>query len=95
VLIEFDPKQVSYSQLLDVFWNEHSPTHSRKGQYRSAVFTFDDAQSAVAEASRSALAKRLNQEVLTEISPAQTFWLAEDYHQQYFDKTGLNICAAR
>jgi peptide-methionine (S)-S-oxide reductase len=81
--------------LLEVFWKEHSPTHSRKCQYRSAIFTYDDAQSSVAEASRAALAKRLGQEVLTEIAPAQTFWMAEDYHQQYFDKTGLNVCVIR
>ncbi len=100
VEIEFDPEQVSYEALLETFWNCHDPTQvNRQGpdfgtQYRSVIFTHDEAQRATAEASRAALADsgRLRRPVATAIEPAGTFWRAEDYHQQYLEKRGLAHC---
>jgi peptide-methionine (S)-S-oxide reductase len=92
VLVEFDPKKIAYKDLLKAFWENHSPAFVRKGQYRSAVFTFDAEQASLAEQSRLAVEGRLQRGIPTEIKPAETFWLAEDYHQQYFDKTGVYAC---
>ena len=97
VQIEFDPARVSYQQLLDVFWNIHDPTQvNRQGpdvgsQYRSAVFFHDTEQEAAARDSKARLEgeKRFNATIATEIVPAQTFHMAEDYHQQYFEKQGF------
>jgi peptide-methionine (S)-S-oxide reductase len=98
VLVEFDPAKVSYEQLLTIFFKNHDPTTmDRQGpdvgsQYRSAVFTFSDKQ---AEAARGALAaeeKALGAKVVTLVSPAAPFWKAEDYHQQYDEKTGTHSC---
>lgn len=96
VLVEFDPAVVSYEQLLDAFWGMHDPTQvNRQGpdfgrQYRSAIFYHTPAQQAAALASKSALEKsgRLRRPVATEITSAQTFWHAEEYHQRYFEKHG-------
>jgi len=100
VLVEFDPHQVSYDQLLDVFWNCHDPTQrDRQGpdvgsQYRSAVFCHDAAQKGAADASKKALAAsgRFAAPIVTEIVPAPVFWPAEDYHQQYLEKRGQASC---
>ncbi len=100
VEIEFDPAEVSYQQLLDVFWASHDPTQlNRQGpdsgkQYRSAVYFLTPAQEAAAKASRDALAKsgKFTRPIVTEIAPAATFWKAEDYHQQYLEKRGLAHC---
>lgn len=92
VLIEFDPAKISYGQLLEIFWKNHSPTSARKGQYRSAVFAFGAAQAEQASLSRDEVAKRLGKPVLTEIAPAERFWMAEDYHQQYFGDGALGSC---
>jgi peptide-methionine (S)-S-oxide reductase len=100
VEVEFDPERVSYGQLLDVFWENHDPTtRNRQGpdvgtQYRSAVFFHDEAQRLEAEASKERLEKsgRYRRPVVTEISPAQTFWRAEEYHQRYLEKRGLAHC---
>lgn len=100
VQVEYDPERVSYEELLQIFWNNHNPTTlNRQGpdvgsQYRSAIFFHDEAQREVAEASREALENsgRFSDTVVTEIEPAQTFWLAEDYHQQYLEKRGLASC---
>ena len=97
VQLEFDPARVSYQQLLDVFWNLHDPTQvNRQGpdvgsQYRSAVFFHDAEQEATARSSKARLdgEKRFNAPIATEIVPAQTFHMAEDYHQQYFEKQGF------
>lgn len=100
VEVTFDPAVVSYDELLKVFWDNHNPTEkNRQGpdigdQYRSAIFTHDDAQKSAAEASKVALAnsKRFPRPIATEITPATTFYPAEDYHQQYLRKRGLDSC---
>ena len=96
VEVAFDPAKVSYEELLQVFWETHDPTTlDRQGpdigtQYRSAIFTLDDAQEQTAKASQEALAKSgaLDRPIVTEITPAPEFYPAEDYHQQYFEKQG-------
>lgn len=100
VQVDFDPDEVGYEQLLDVFWDAHDPTQrNRQGpdvgsQYRSAVFYHDAGQQAAAEASRQRQAEsgRYTRPIVTEITPAGTFWMAEDYHQQYLEKRGLATC---
>ncbi len=97
VQVEFDPDQVSYEQLLDVFWQIHDPTTlNRQGpdvgtQYRSAIF-FDSAdQEAAARASQDSVAGsgRFSGDIVTEITLASDFYEAEDYHQKYFHKRGI------
>ncbi len=100
VEVEFDPAQVTYETLLNVFWENHNPTTlNSQGpdhgtQYRSAIFTHSPEQQAVAEASKAAWDKsgRFKRPIVTEIVPAQTFYVAEDYHQQYLEKRGLSHC---
>ena len=100
VQIEFDPSQVSYQKLLDLFWDNHNPmTKNRQGpdvgsQYRSAIFYHTPEQKKLAEESKSARKKsgRYPQPIVTEIVSAQTFYHAEDYHQQYLHKRGMGSC---
>jgi peptide-methionine (S)-S-oxide reductase len=102
VRVVYDPKVVSYEQLLKVFWENHDPTQGmRQGndvgtQYRSAIYTYDDAQLKAAEASRDAYSKVLEKEgyakITTEIAPAPPFYYAEDYHQQYLEKNPDGYC---
>jgi peptide-methionine (S)-S-oxide reductase len=100
VHIVFDPSRVTFEQLLDVFWANHNPTTlNRHGpdvgtQYRSAIFYQNEAQRAVAEASKARLAASgvWRQPIVTQIVPATTFWVAEEYHQQYLAKRGLGVC---
>jgi peptide-methionine (S)-S-oxide reductase len=92
VLIEFDPKRVTYAHLLDVLWHTHSPEYARKGQYRSSVFTFGAEQASEAGRSRDALQAKMGKPTSTEIEPAGRFWLAEEYHQQYYNKSGIYAC---
>jgi peptide-methionine (S)-S-oxide reductase len=92
VEIEFDPAQVSYEDLLGVFWSLHNPTAPNRGsgaQYRSAIFVHDEEQALVANASKEAVQTRFVAPVVTEITLAPEFWEAEDYHQQYYEKHGL------
>jgi peptide-methionine (S)-S-oxide reductase len=92
VEVEFDPAQVSYDDLLGVFWSLHNPTAPNRGagsQYRSAVFVHDEEQALAAKASKEALQSRFVAPIVTEITPATEFWKAEDYHQQYYEKHGL------
>ena len=101
VRVEYDPEQVSYEQLLEVFWNKHDPTQlNRQGpdigtQYRSAIFYHNAAQKEAAEKSRDALknSARYNRPVVTEIVPAGPFYEAEEYHQRYLEKRGLPHCS--
>lgn len=100
VQVEYDPEDVSYEHLLDVFWNCHDPTQvNRQGpdiglQYRSVIFCHSDEQTAAAEASKYAIGSRAasDRPVATAIEPAATFWRAEDYHQKYLEKRGLAFC---
>lgn len=100
VLVEFDPAEVSYPELLVFFWGTHDPTSGdRQGpdvgsQYRSAIFTFGEAQAAAALASRAEEQKRLRHAITTEIAPAGRFWIAEDHHQQWDEKHGALSCPA-
>ncbi len=92
--VEYDPSQVSYDELLAVFWEIHDPTTlNRQGpdvgaQYRSAIFSHDAEQEAAARASKEKLQKSggFGREIVTEITPASTFHRAEEYHQQYLEK---------
>jgi peptide-methionine (S)-S-oxide reductase len=100
VEVTYDPDQVSYEKLLDVFWNAHDPTTANRqgpdvgSQYRSAIFYHSPEQKAAAEASKEALDKAgsLGRPIVTEIVPATDFWRAEEYHQQYLEKRGLANC---
>ncbi|MBV8082896.1 MAG: peptide-methionine (S)-S-oxide reductase MsrA [Candidatus Eremiobacteraeota bacterium] len=97
VELQYDPKRVSYDQLLDAFWKLHDPTQlNRQGpdygtQYRSAIFYFTPEQKAEAERSKAALqaSGHYRKPVVTEITPATKFYEAEDYHQRYFEKRGI------
>jgi len=98
VLVEFDPKKVTYEKLLEVFFATHDPTtKDRQGpdvgdQYRSAVFTFSEAQATAARAAASREEASLKKPVTTEIKPIARFWKAEEYHQQYDEKSGTRSC---
>jgi peptide-methionine (S)-S-oxide reductase len=100
VQVEYDPSELSYEDLLRVFWENHDPTTlNRQGpdtgtQYRSVIFYHTPEQEAAAKASKEALAKsgRYKRPIVTEILPAPEFWRAEDYHQQYLEKRGLAHC---
>jgi len=100
VQVEFDPARVTYTQLLQVFWANHDPTQvNRQGpdfgdQYRTVIFYHSPEQKAMAEASKAALeaAKVYKKPIATQIVPAETFWVAEDYHQQYLEKRGRRTC---
>jgi peptide-methionine (S)-S-oxide reductase len=93
--VVFDPAVVSYEKLLDVFWHNVDPLtrdaqfcdHGR--QYRTAIFTHDDEQKRLAEASKQALQKRFDQPIVTEIVAAGEFWPAEEYHQRYHEKNPI------
>jgi peptide-methionine (S)-S-oxide reductase len=102
VLVVFDPARVSYEELLQVFWENHDPTQGmRQGndvgtQYRSAIWTYSEAQRKSAEASRHAYQEKLRAagygEITTEIAEAPAFYDAEDYHQQYLHKNPAGYC---
>jgi peptide-methionine (S)-S-oxide reductase len=98
VLVEFDPKRVSYTQLLRTFWDSHDPTTpNRQGpdigdQYRSAIFTFSPEQTAAARTSLVKEQVHYKDKISTEISPMGRFWKAEAYHQQYDERTGRHSC---
>jgi peptide-methionine (S)-S-oxide reductase len=102
VLVVFDPKRISYEALLKVFWEGHDPTqgmrqgNDRGSQYRSAIYTTDEAQAKAAAASRDAfqpaLAAKGYGKITTEIKPAGEFYYAEDYHQQYLAKNPGGYC---
>jgi peptide-methionine (S)-S-oxide reductase len=102
VRVVYDPSQVSYQQLLKVFWESHDPTQ-RMGQgndigtqYRSAIFYRGEQQRALAEQSRADFQQRLTAagygEIATEIVPAGEFYFAEEYHQQYLYKVPYGYC---
>jgi peptide-methionine (S)-S-oxide reductase len=98
--VTYDPALVSYGRLLDVFWENHDPTQlNRQGpdvgtQYRSAIFFHLPQQREAALTSKEGLEKsgRYRRPIATEITPASTFYRAEDYHQRYLEKRGLASC---
>ena len=100
VQVEYDPAQVSYDDLLNVFWANHDPTtKNRQGpdfgtQYRSVIFYHSPEQAAAARASKERQEKSgsFHRPIVTLIEPAAGYWLAEDYHQQYLAKRGLSHC---
>ena len=100
VEVTYDPDEVSYGELLEVFWNNHNPTTlNRQGpdvgsQYRSAIFFHTLEQETVAQASLERLdsSDRFRTPIVTEVAPASTFYRAEEYHQQYLEKRGLAHC---
>jgi peptide-methionine (S)-S-oxide reductase len=98
VEVEFDESQISYEEVLDVFWTHHDPTQlNRQGpdfgrQYRSAIFFHDEDQQKAAEASRDRAQERFDRPIVTEITKASEFYRAEEYHQRYLEKKGLASC---
>jgi len=98
VEVTFDPKRVTYEELLNRFWQIHDPTQlNRQGpdvgdQYRSAIFTHGAEQERAAIASRDREQQRYARPIVTQIVPAPRFWPAEEYHQRYFEKNGGAAC---
>lgn len=96
VMIDYDETQISYEELLDAFWMKHDPTTlNRQGpdvgdQYRSAIFYFDEEQQTLAKESLKNLQQKLERSIVTEITEADTFWKAEEYHQKYFEKHNVS-----
>lgn len=99
VQVEFDPSMISYEELLDLFWQAHDPTTlNRQGadvgtQYRSIILTASPSQAVAAEASKKKAQKSFKDRIVTEIRPLDTFWKAEDYHQNYYNAhTNVGYC---
>jgi peptide-methionine (S)-S-oxide reductase len=98
VLVEYDPKRVTYAQLLRAFWDTHDPTTmNRQGpdvgdQYRSEIFFFSPEQEAAVRASMAEEQKQYTRPITTKVEPMPAFWIAEGYHQQYDEKTGTESC---
>ncbi len=102
VLVIYDPKQVTFAQLLKVFWESHNPTQGmRQGndegtQYRSGIYTFNEMQLEQAIASKAEYQKALSEKgfdtITTQIASATEFYYAEEYHQQYLDKNPNGYC---
>jgi peptide-methionine (S)-S-oxide reductase len=101
VEVAYDDDEISYEELLDVFWRKHDPTQlNRQGydigdHYRTVVFVHDEEQRAAAERSKEKEQSAYDKPIVTQIEPAQTFYEAEDYHQQYLEKRGRSSCSAR
>ncbi|GAB4187860.1 MAG: peptide-methionine (S)-S-oxide reductase MsrA [Simkaniaceae bacterium] len=85
VEIEFNPMQVSYKELLDIFWSIHDPSKKKKQQYKSAIFFHNEEQKEEALQSKQALEK-CGRKIETEVLPASNFYPAESYHQYYYKK---------
>jgi peptide-methionine (S)-S-oxide reductase len=100
VEVIYNPEIISYHELLDLFWNIHDPTTlNRQGpdlgeQYRSIIFYNDHEQEKIARESKKGLqlSGRYKHDIVTQIEPAPIFWKAEEYHQQYLEKTGQRSC---
>ncbi len=101
IRVDYDPEQISYEKLLDVFWDSHDPTTlNQQGpdigtQYRSVVFFHNEQQEKTARASKERLesSDRYANPIVTKIVPAATFYRAEEYHQRYLEKQGLATCS--
>src|SRR3989338_8599369 len=92
VEITFDPKVISFEELLKHFWKEHDPTAQEVTQYKSAIFYQNKEQFTIAEKSKKAMEKKLGRKVATEIQKAGTFYQAEEYHQKYLQKGKGRVC---
>ena len=102
VLVVFDPEQITFQRLLQVFWEAHDPTQGmRQGndvgtQYRSGIYVFDETQKQLAVASRETFSAELGKKgygkITTEITDAPAFYYAEDYHQQYLERNPNGYC---
>ena len=100
VLVEFDPDKVSFDKLLDIFWSLHDPTTlNRQGpdigtQYRSVIFFQDEDQAALSKTSKDKLqaSGKYENDIVTEVVPAEHFYRAEEYHQKYLEIRGLGNC---
>lgn len=98
VRVTFDPRRISYEDLLEVFWTNHNPTQfNRQGpdygpQYRSAVFVHDEAQREAVERTRAQHQQRFERKIVTEVADAGPFFRAEEYHQQFLVKRGRANC---
>jgi peptide-methionine (S)-S-oxide reductase len=102
VLVAFDPAKISYEEILRLFWENHDPTQGMKQgndvgtQYRSVIYTTDEAQAAAVESSKAMYGERLKAsgygEITTEVAPLGEFYYAEDYHQQYLAKVPNGYC---
>lgn len=98
VLVEYDPSQVSYQELLNLFWKIHDPTTiNRQGpdigtQYRSAIFYHDEEQKKLANESKKEMQKKFNKPIITKIKKAGEFYKAEEYHQRYYEKNKVFKC---
>lgn len=98
VEVEYDPNEISYDKLLEIFWNNHDPTSlNRQGpdvgiQYRSSIFFHDESQKQTAQKSKEKLdsSGKFSKSIVTEIVPSPEFYKAEEYHQKYFQKHGLS-----
>jgi peptide-methionine (S)-S-oxide reductase len=98
VEVEYNPDEISYEELLNVFWNNHDPTSlNRQGpdignQYRSSIFYHNDSQKQIAEKSKEKLnsSGKFSKDIVTEVIPSLEFYSAEEYHQKYFQKHGLS-----
>ena len=98
--VKYDPKEISYEELLDLFWSIHNPTtKNRQGpdigsQYRSTIFYHTPEQERIAKKSKQELddSNKFQNKIVTEIEPASTFYPAEDYHQKYYQKIGGGSC---
>ena len=103
--IEFDPSQISYEELLTIFWNNHNPTTiNQQGpdigeQYRSSIFFHDHEQESKAKAMKETLQnaalEKFGKKIVTEIVPFSTFFTAEEYHQRYLEKNGFAQCSSK
>jgi hypothetical protein len=94
VQVDFDPRRITYSELLDIFWRNHKPTgRSWSRQYMNAVFYHDDRQQQLAMDSKAAVEKKIGRRVNTKVAPLRTFTLAEDYHQKYILKQNYALNA--
>lgn len=98
VEVRFDPLETSFEALVDSFWDLHDPTQlNRQGpdvgqQYRSAIFVHSPEQEKAARASKERAGERFAAPIVTEIVPAGPFWRAEEYHQRYYEKRGIEHC---
>lgn len=98
--VVFDPDKVTYERLLDIFWSIHDPTTldrqgpDRGSQYRSVIFYHDEGQEKLARASKERMSRsgKFHKPIVTLIEPAKRFWIAEEYHQRYFEKHGGSSC---